>query len=48
VSTSALRSVPDVAVAIVLVVLLMRLRWTPLAVVAAAVALGAVRALFAA
>ena len=48
VSTSALRSVPDVAVAIVLVVLLMRLRWTPLAVVAAAVALGAVRALVAA
>ena len=48
VSTSALRSVPDVAVAIVLVVLLMRLRWTPLAVVATAVALGAVRALVAA
>ena len=48
VSTSALRSAPDVAVAVVLVVLLMRLRWTPLAVVATAVAVGAVRALVAA
>lgn len=48
VSTSALRSAPDVAVAVVLVVLLMRLRWTPLAVVATAVAVGAVRAFAAA
>ncbi|MFO1301767.1 MAG: chromate efflux transporter [Burkholderiaceae bacterium] len=48
VSTSALRSALDVVVAIVLVVLLVRLRWPPLAVVATAVALGALRALVAA
>ncbi|MCO5107615.1 MAG: chromate efflux transporter [Burkholderiaceae bacterium] len=45
VSTAALRSAADAIVAAILVVLLMRLRWPPLAVVAIAVALGALRAL---
>lgn len=43
VATSALRSPGDAAVALLLATLLMRLRWTPLAVVAAALAIGALR-----
>jgi len=48
VATAALRSAIDVGIAALLLALLLRLRWTPLAVVASGVALGALRAVVAA
>src|SRR5690606_27333251 len=44
VATGALRSAIDVGIAVLLLALLLRLRWPPLAVVTSGVALGALRA----